>query len=1209
MALVNATYLQQYSGVLRWLDESGNSVKTTTLSDTNVSTFAWGQDGEYFYTASAYSTGRIEKWARDGTAYSLRRTGIDNVNLIAPDSSGNLFCVVSDDIYLLGADDLATDYSDIGNEFYRMSATALALDSSDNAYVGATDYYYYTEGLWIYVFDNTCTLSTSFQVSTGSFEAKKIAIDSSGNIFVGWSYRVSKFNSSGTLQWTYDPSGSTIGTVTDIQIANGYIFCTNGADVACLTDNGGSYTEEWNVDVQTSYGFYATLLAVTSDQVITLSGSASYDIAAIDPTDGSEDTNFTPYDITGAVVAAGIDPLAAVTCGAFGVLHEIQYSRWVLRGGTISDCGPLETTDAFTIRGFGDALIDKLYLGGKYIYTSTAPRYGYWYMNGQPPTEELGYRPSAYPFYTENYKLVTDKENNVYIQNYAAYTAQEAYDKSNGYYSSADNYYTILKLDKDGSVVWNSDIVIGTLQEIAIDLDFEYVYATTTFTGGCVFKFSCVDGVGVYDSYWPLDLMDFNDVYRAMRIGRDNKLYFVAKDVSSGTYAFDYVHKYNLDGTTATNWSTPYEVPCPEVNGTRSVRDIDINASGYIALGCRRVSEYGDALEVVAPDKTQYYSYAFPGSGVNAYGCSNVLIDDDGYVVCQGGDQGVWRIPPTGGSYTEIVAKSGADGYILNQFWSTEGDQEYFYMSHSLIVYVDENLRKYKSSDGTLIWTWGSGPVGSANTHYFLRGVAALPSPAWAITVTFGTNGHVKTYSGDSNAPGTELTSGDVVYAEVGRDYKFSFVGDAGYYVDEVTVDSVNLGYRSDYTFTNVQYRHTLHVTFGTGFPSGPFTMAYSMTGGILSSIVAGHLSYTSEQTLGAAKWLFLGGPHQETYAITGTGYLPWHISLLYLINSYRSSNGVASVQVDEWLVDGADYAIADMIANGTLTKTMVQIMGQDGANYPYLYAGGIPTIADESFTPQNIFDAWTADGPTEAMILSENYDEVGITVENYAGDNYIFVLFASWHPQYQVVRADEYWDAPQEFSPEAVFFEFWSAAEYTTFIENSSGIKLPGYQAKIGDYTIPKLISFSYRLFNDKPSSIQLVIPYQRDTFEEIKTRIDANDGISIESVVTYKAQTVTTEVLQASISDIEFRGGKSPIITLAGATDTKHYQVEVPLRNIVTKVKDIDGKLRFRCSHPDFYLRPGCTVTYSGGSIVVGEIVVNVSSGVSQIMEVKEA
>jgi hypothetical protein len=538
-------------------------------------------------------------------------------------------------------------------------------------------------------------------------------------------------------------------------------------------------------------------------------------------------------------------------------------------------------------------------------------------------------------------------------------------------------------------------------------------------------------------------------------------------------------------------------------------------------------------------------------------------------------------------------------------WWEAEGD-DYFY--HKAFGQTYRGFVKSSAASGSVEWYYS----GDSDTEVEMAGIAQRKVAAWNITVTYGTNGEVRTYTGGEVAnSGSVITSGDVVLAEAGKDFTFMFDPDTGYYVDEVTVDSVNLGYRSTYTFENVLNNHTIHVTFGTGFPSGPFTMSYEMFGGILDTFTIGKFSESYALREPVQNRYVGSGPFSETYAITGEGYLPFDISLLYLINKHRSDNSVASVVEDPrgWLIDGCTYAVADMIANGSLTKTLVQIMGQDGANYPYLYAGGIPTIADESFTPQDIFDAWIADQDTEDLILNPDYTEIAIYVEESGGDNHIFALFAQWHPQYTVVRAEESWEVQELCSPDLDWFEFWSAAEYTKFIENSSNIRLPSYKAKLGDYYLPRLVSFSYRLSSEKPSSIQVQVVYDRDSFDEIKTRIEAGDGLSIEQVVVSQGTTVSTEVLQADIDQVEFIGGKSPRIGLVGVADVNYYIVTVPILNVSVKTIDTDGKIRLRASHPDFYLRPGCTVTYGEDSIVIGEVVVNVSSGVRQIMEVKEA
>ena len=1108
-----------------------------------------------------------------------------------------------------------TDYSDVGSSFQNFTASWVAVDSSDNIYVFATDYYNYTDGLRCYKFNSTLTYQSYWQVLTGAYGINSVEIDSSGNFFVvAGDGNLRKFNSSGTSQWTYHPhpSGSGYGNVKDVKIANsGKIYgCHNGngSYIFRLTDNGGSYTEDWNVD-RSSTG-QTNKITVTSDQVICYPTSGSYDIFAVEETDGDVDTGFTSYDVGNEILMAYNDPLASVACGSFTTTAAIQYSRWVLRGGTITGCGPFETTDAVTVRGYGNALVDKIYVGGSYSYIgSPTPRYKWFGLNGEPPAEEyeISYPTSAATpnFLNELYYVFADDDLNTYSFGYKYYTAADADTYSDGYYSDAGSYYSVRKHNSSGTLLWESNIIIGAIEALALDLDQEFLYVCTLYTSGAIRKFYCSNGEEYTDTNWPIDITDSFDSIEedTFIIGRDNKLYFFLYDFSDSSKPK--LYKYDLDGTTATNWSTPYELP-QHANGT-SPWDIDVNSSGDIAIGARKIGEGGDAIWKVTSSKTLSFSGQLP-SGQNAYGAEQVLMCDDGDIIAfsyDGADYRIHRITgETSGivdtDWTKLEDSTTGAGMLRQAWWEAEGD-DYFY--HKAFGQTYDGFVKSSATDGDVEWMF----LGDSDTSIEMAGVAQRKVAAWNITVTFGTNGEVKTYTGGEVAnSGSALTSGDVVLAEAGKDFSFMFNPDTGYYVDEVTVDSTNLGYRSEYTFTNVLNNHTIHVTFGTGFPSGPFTYQYSMTGGILDIFDVGASFSESYALREPVLWWFIGaGPHQETYAITGEGYLPFDISLLYLINKHRSDNSVASVVEDPrgWLLEGAEYAVADMIANGSLTLTLVQIMGEDGANYPYLYAGAIPTIASSTFTPQQIFNAWIADGPTEAIILDEDYEEIAIYVEEDGGDNHIFVLFAQWHPQYTVERMTENLDTPLSLAT-TYFFDFLSPDEYQRLLDNASPVKLPQYSASVGDYELTGLISFNYRLEVGTPSYLTLTCRFSYDIFEEINARKD--DGMSIESVFVSSGQEIRNEVISVEFSEVEVIAGESPKLSLSGYADLQYYNTTVPLRNVMTRTKDEQGKTRFRCSQPDFYLRPGCIATYESYSITVEKIVITVTNGLTQYMDI---
>ena len=1225
MALLNATYLEKYSGTWKWIDNTGEITKTTTLSDTSVSHVVWGQDGSYFFTSSTTSTGRIEKWARDGTTYSWRKTGIDTYFAggiyIVPDSNNNLYCGKNDDIYLLGESDGVIDYSNVGSDLSGYTVYGLAVDSSDNLYVLAQKDDYSENR--VFKFSTTLSLTTSFQVYNGyaglSYAGGNIiAVDSSGNIFVGQANILYKFNSSGTQQWAY-----TDQTIYDIRLANSKIYgCSGGGyyRVFKLTDNGSSYTEEWNVDVNDD-DLYPSMIAVTSDEVYCLSGSASWDIGCLDESDGSVLTGFTPIDVSNGIVACGIDPLTSITCGFLSTTEEIQFNRWVKTEG-YEIVGAFELSEQIRCKGYGNKLIDKLYLDGNYQHSGT--RYVNVAMVGDPPSEEFAIQ--AYTFQTATFNVVVDPDYNVYVKCYRSYDASQAEEASDGYYTSGGSYWSIKKYNSLGVEQWETKIVIGTLVDITIDSDFEYIYGASNYLNKSVFRYDIETGIEETDGNFPLTTLlstldDF--VTKTFKFGRDGKLYFVIKDYSDSNY--HYLHKFNKDGTRATNWSSPLHIVGEnEPYDDWRIQFLDVNADGYIGLaGTSDISD-DTPIKIIAPNKTLYKEYLLPDS---EYGSTYCLIDDNEAIICNGydgsnGGYNIFKIPVSGtNKYDYTITwqfdynNTTGEYTFYDPFWSEADYPDYFY-AYASGVTTTFNLWKYKASDGSSVYALPA----DYETLYSWAGVAPLPVPAWGITVTFGSNGVVTTYMNDDGG-GVELTSGDVVYAEAGKDCTFLFVGDTGYYVDTVTVDSNNIGYRSQYTFENVLNNHTIHVTFGEGFPSGPFVVNHSITGGVLATQVAGHFSTSYTPTLSKLNWYFGAGPLQETLAITGVGYLPFDVSLLYLINAYRSSNGVDSVIDDPtgWLIDGAEYAVTDMIANGgSLTKTLTQIMGQDGANYPYLYAAGIPTKAGTSFTPDDIFDLWVADGPTEAVILSSNYTEISIYVEEYSGDNYIFALFAQWHPQYTVERLDENFNLENSirvFDP----FYFLSSELHEQILEiaNERGIHLQKYAAYIGDYEIPNVITFNYRLISNKVSYLSITAALSNDVFDEIYALMD--EQIRIESIVNFKGEEIRDTVIDVEFQNLSAEDAASPIIsydedqgaiTLSGYKWLNYYQTDVNLRNVISITKysggEKNGEIMFKCSQPDFYLRPGCTVHYGNYSADVIKVESFVGDGVNQYMNV---
>lgn len=1211
MALFNFAYFEKYASALKWADKTGAALKNTTLSDTSVSDLVWMEDGSYFFTSSPYSTGRIEKWARDGTVYYWRHTGIDRTFVeMKPDSAGNLYVASQDDIWILDSDDGTTNYSNIGSDMSGYSAYGLVVDSSGNAYVLAQENSY--TDIVVFIFDNTLTYQSTVTLYTGYYNLAYVgtnmfAMDSSGNYFLGETSnnRVHKYNSSGTEQWYF-----AAGSPALFKLANGKVYVlgySTNNKVWRLTDNGGSYSEDWDSGTALS-GYSTGNLAVTSDEIYIASGSASFDITALDESDGSALSGWTDIDVSNVVLWLEIDPLVTLSCGALSITEEIQFDRWVKTSG-YEISGPFEITEQNRIRGFGDALIDKVYSKGNYSYIGTpSPRYENFYMVGDPPSEENSIK--SYSLQTGTYDVAVDNDFNVYVKDYRPYTAEEASAASEGYYTSANSYFTIRKYNSEGVFQWTTRIPIGPPKKLLVSVDQQWIYSLSEINSvsgwGCLERWSTADGSRNTDGNWPFDPLDqYDDTSSGgFIIGRDGYLYFTMRDDTDDYY---YIYKFDGDLNNPTGWSSPYQVPAENLPYDPAwLNSLDVNSDGYLLIctGSDVSGEY--CVRIVEPDQTPLYEYE-PPSG--EYGAHYGILDDDlnAYVrIASGGYWYTYCIEPGetnhyDWTYTWRVAQSSStgEGAFMRAFPSV--DVAYAYYEGGTIIGPSHSMHKIDLSDGSEVYALN----GDDDTYLNWAGIAPYPVAAWGITVTFGSNGVVKTwYDGDPADSAVTLTSGDVVYAEAGRDMKFMFVGDTGYYVDEVTVDSVNLGYRADYTFENVLYRHTLYVTFGTGFPSGPFTMTYEMTGGLLETLSCGHLSESYTLTLNKLNWYFAGGPLEVTEELTGYGYMTFAISLLMLINAYRSDNSVGTLEEHDWLVDGAEYAVADMIANGTLTLGIADIMGEDGANYLYEYASALPSILDVSFTPEQLFDAWIANEDAEAVILNSNFEDIGIYVEEYDGDNYVFVLFAKWAWWKTAYRLDERLMTSYSIGEDMQYFEFMSEETYADFVANSASVFLPRYRAKIGEYVIPNVTSFTYRLETDVPSSLVVHALFDIDVFNQIKDLQD--EGLTVESIVNYKGVDQTSEVITVDFTTFSKFGGEHPKLAVGGYSDLLFYTSTVALQNVMTRTKDEQGKTRFRCAVPDFYVRPGHTVTWGQYSITAEKVVIFVSDGLTQYMEV---
>jgi len=157
-----------------------------------------------------------------------------------------------------------------------------------------------------------------------------------------------------------------------------------------------------------------------------------------------------------------------------------------------------------------------------------------------------------------------------------------------------------------------------------------------------------------------------------------------------------------------------------------------------------------------------------------------------------------------------------------------------------------------------------------------------------------------------------------------------------------------------------------------------------------------------------------------------------------------------------------------------------------------------------------------------------------------------------------------------------------------------------------VSDIEIP-ISSFQARLRYDQPTYLAVVIP-DIDTYSALVTA-RSNGDLSVDmawvlnGVEEYR-ETIVTVDLESIATD---EGARNQSINLSGHRTVAYTNHFVELDSVTYKALQADGKLRFRTSPPDLYLRAGDIAWYGSDEIEV----VNISNTVSvdaQTMEVTE-
>jgi len=155
-------------------------------------------------------------------------------------------------------------------------------------------------------------------------------------------------------------------------------------------------------------------------------------------------------------------------------------------------------------------------------------------------------------------------------------------------------------------------------------------------------------------------------------------------------------------------------------------------------------------------------------------------------------------------------------------------------------------------------------------------------------------------------------------------------------------------------------------------------------------------------------------------------------------------------------------------------------------------------------------------------------------------------------------------------------------------------------------DIVIP-IESFQARHRSGDPSYLSVTIPNIDDYSASVNARLNGQLKIEMIAYVN-NIESVREEIIRVDFESIRTdRGATNQSITLSGHRTETYSAKTTELRNVTLRVLQANGKLRFRSSEPDFYLRPGDTATYDTDSITVGLITLNINT-LTQNMEVTE-
>ncbi len=318
---------------------------------------------------------------------------------------------------------------------------------------------------------------------------------------------------------------------------------------------------------------------------------------------------------------------------------------------------------------------------------------------------------------------------------------------------------------------------------------------------------------------------------------------------------------------------------------------------------------------------------------------------------------------------------------------------------------------------------------------------------------------------------------------------------------------------------------------------------------------------------------------------------------------------------------NGGDPVAGTNPAKINVSGTVYPMAGPYGSNGDSIHCDGRFALQDMSYSPPSGFSVWdpftveveagTGLGATvEVETLSDTIEAgAGVQAQVEVETTYGEEVTAGAGVEAQAAASGIFGkevEAGVGVQAESTVFNW---AEWLAIYGNQYTARyyltLTGAPDDLSDVVIP-ISSFQYRLRDDTPSYLQVVIP-GFDYATDIANR--ANGELIVEmSYLVGGVEQHREQLARVDLEDVQTHEGprKKSIVLVGHRTETWGAQI-VTLRGI-TYQSDKNGLIRIRCAEPDLFVRPGNTVKAGDETFTAGQVMTAVAAH-TQWMEVVEA